>query len=132
MVTLSAVGLMQVLLTGTPVQADAKGFEARWREAEGNVRAGPGQQYFNDVFFKEFFGKYTVHVDDCTQRTGQRVTSDLKAAVELGAAGGVLAVLVRPESPAAECFAELVRKNTFSRPPSDHFWIPVEVRFTKP
>jgi hypothetical protein len=132
MVTLWAIGLIQVLLTGTLVRGDDEGFDARWREAEGNVKAGSGQQYFNDVFFKEFFGKYTVHANDCAQRTGQKMTSDLMAAVELGAAGGVLAVLVRPESPAAECFAELVKKNTFSKPPSDHFWIPVEVRFTKP
>jgi hypothetical protein len=96
------------------------------------VKAGSGQQYFNDVFFKEFFGRYTVHVNECTQQTGEGMTSDLRAAVELGASGHVLAVIVRPQSKASTCFADLVKRDTFSKPPSENFWIPVEVRFTKP
>ena len=130
--SLVAVGVLPVLLAGTPLAAAEKDFDSRWREAEENVKVGSGQKYFHDVFFKEFFGKYTVHVNECTQRTGQKVESDLKAAVELGATGRVLTVLVRPESAPAECFAQLVRQDSFSKPPSDHFWIPVEVRFTKP
>jgi hypothetical protein len=60
------------------------------------------------------------------------MTSDLRAAVELGASGQVLAVEVRPQSKASACFADLVKRDTFAKPPSDHFWIPVEVRFTQP
>ena len=130
--SLPAVVLAHFLVCGTSLTAAEKDFEARWREAEQNVKAGPGQLYFNDVFFKEFFGKYTVHVNECTQKTGETMASELMAAVELGATGRVLAVLVRPQSKPGECFAELVKKDTFSRPPSDRFWIPVKVRFTKP
>jgi len=127
-----AAGLLLAALSGVFVAADEKDFDARWREAEQNVKAGPGQQYFNDVFFKEFFGKYTVHVNHCTQRTGEKITSDLKAAVELTAAGQVSTVLVQPQSKPVRCFADLVKQDSFSKPPSDHFWVPLEVRFTKP
>ena len=130
--SLLAVGLLPGVLSGASLAADVKDFDARWREAEQNVRAGPAQQYFNDVFFKEFFGKYTDHVNACTQRTGEKITSDLKAAVELTATGVVSTVLVRPQTKAADCFADLVKQDRFSKPPFDHFWVPVEVRFTKP
>ena len=113
------------------VAAEKKGFDARWTEAEQNVRSGAGQQYFSDVFFKEFFGKYAVHLTECAQRTGERMMSTLTAAVEVGTRGQVLAVMVRPESKASKCFADLVKRDTFSAPPSGHFWIPVTVNFTE-
>src|SRR6478672_7235527 len=84
---------------------EKKGFDARWKEAERNVKTGAGEQYFNQVFFKEFYGKFAVHMTECTQRTGERMMADLNAAVELGARGQVLAVLVRPEIKPAKCFA---------------------------
>jgi hypothetical protein len=126
------LGLLLGLVSSSRTSAEEKDFDARWKEAEQSVKSGPGQQYFNDVFFREFFGRYTAHVNECTQQTGETMTSDLRAAVELGASGQVLAVMVRPQSKAATCFADLVKRDTFSKPPSDHFWIPVEVRFTKP
>jgi hypothetical protein len=112
------------------VEAEKKDFDARWKAAETNVRTGAGKQYFGDVFFKEFFGKYTVHVNECTRRTGEKIRGELKAAVELGARGQVLAVLVRPDSKPSRCFADLVKGDTFSPPPSGHFWVPVLVKFT--
>ena len=130
--SLLAVGVALGVLSGHALGAGGDDFETRWREAEQTVKSGAGQAYFKDVFFKEFFGKYTVHVNECTQKTGETMASELMAAVELGATGRVLAVLVRPQSKPGECFAELVKKDTFSRPPSDRFWIPVKVRFTKP
>ena len=130
--SLLAVGVALGVLSGHALGAGGDDFETRWRKAEQTVKSGAGQAYFTDVFFKEFFGKYTVHVNECTQKTGETMASELMAAVELGATGRVLAVLVRPQSKPGECFAELVKKETFSRPPSDRFWIPVKVRFTKP
>jgi len=130
--SLLAVGVALGVLSGHALGAGGDDFETRWREAEQTVKSGAGQAYFTDVFFKEFFGKYTVHVNECTQRTGEKMTSDLKAAVELAATGRVLTVLVRPQSRPAECFADLVRGDRFSKPPSDRFWVPVEVRFTTP
>jgi len=124
--------VIQALPSAALLRADDNTFDARWSEAEENVRAAPGEQYFNEVFFKEFFSKYAVHVNECTRRTGEQMTTDLRAAVQLGADGDVLAVLVRPESAPAKCFAELVEKDTFSRPPSGQFWLPVTVRFTNP
>lgn len=112
--------------------ADEKDFDARWREAEQNVMSGPGQRYFSNVFFKEFFGKYSTHINECAQQTGERMTADLRAAVELGASGQVLTVMVRPRSKPSTCFEDLVKRDTFSRPPSDPFWIPLEIRFSKP
>jgi hypothetical protein len=108
-----------------------KDFDARWKEAQQNVKRGAGEQYFNTVFFKEFFGKYSLHVTECTQRTGEKMMADLTAAVELGARGQVLAVIVRPETKTSKCFAELVKRDSFSAPPSGHFWVPVTVRFTE-
>ena len=96
-----------------------------------NVRSGAGEKYFNDVFFKEFLGKYATHMTECAQRTGEKMMVDLTAAVELGGRGQVLAVLVRPESKPSRCFADLVKRDTFSAPPSDHFWIPVTIHFTE-
>ena len=128
----AAVGLVLGVLVGSPLAAQEKDFDTRWAEAERNVKSGAGQEYFTDVFFKEYFGKYTVHVNECTQRTGETLTSELKAAVELAATGHVLTVLVRPQSKPATCFADLTKQDTFSKPPSDHFWVPVVVRFTKP
>jgi hypothetical protein len=125
-----AIGVSNVLLIGVLLAAAEGDFDARWRKAQANVKSGRGRQYFNDVFFKEFFGKYTLHVNECTQQTGEKMMDDLKAAVELGATGRVQSVLVRPQSKPAKCFAELVKKDSFSKPPTDHFWIPVEVRFT--
>jgi hypothetical protein len=112
------------------VAAAKKDFDARWSEAQRNVEAGPGKKYFDDVFFKEFFGKYAVHVNECTRSTGEKMTAELNAAVEVGTRGQVLAVLVRPDSKAARCFADLVKRDTFSPPPSGPFWIPLTVKFT--
>jgi hypothetical protein len=113
------------------VAAEKRDFDARWKDAQQNVRAGVGQKYFNDVFFKEFFGKYAVHMTACAQRTGEKMMADLNAAVELGTRGQVLTVMVRPETKASRCFADLVKRDTFSPPPSGHFWIPVTVTFTE-
>ena len=118
-------------LAAVPALAgEKKGFDARWKEAERNVKTGPGEQYFNQVFFKELYGKFAVHMTECTQRTGERMMADLHAAVELGARGQVLRVLVRPEIKPSKCFADLVKRDTFSAPPSDHFWVPVTIKFT--
>jgi hypothetical protein len=59
------------------------------------------------------------------------MTSELRALVELGASGEVLDVTVRPRSRPAECFAQLVKKDTFSKPPADRFKLPVVVGFTQ-
>ena len=118
------------LMAASAFPGEKKDFDARWKEAERNVKSGAGGQYFNNVFFKEFFGKYAVHMTECAQRTGERMMADLNAAVELGARGQVLRVMVRPESKPSKCFADLVKRDTFSAPPSGHFWIPVTIRFT--
>jgi hypothetical protein len=123
-----------VLLCLMSVSADAaqkKDFDARWKEAEQNVSGGAGEQYFNIFFGKEFFGMYAVLMTECAQRTGEKLRADLTAAVELGARGQVLAVIVRPESKVSRCFADLVKRDTFSPPPSAHFWLPVTIRFTE-
>jgi hypothetical protein len=122
--------VLSSLMAVSALPADKKGFDARWKEAQQNVRSGAGQQYFNDVFFKEFFSKYAVHMTECAQRTGERMMVDLNGAVELGARGQVLAVMVRPQSKPSGCFADLVKRDTFSPPPSGHFWIPVTIKFT--
>ena len=120
------------LVAASALPAEKKGFEARWKEAEQNVRSGAGEKYFNDVFFKEMLGgKYATHMTECAQRTGEKMMVDLNAAVELGRRGQVLAVLVRPESKPSRCFADLMKRDTFSAPPSDHFWIPVTIHFTE-
>lgn len=126
------LGLLLGLMSSSRTSAEETDFDASWKEAVQNVKSGSGQQYFNDVFLKEFAGKYTVHVNECTRRTGERVAFDLRGVMELGASGQVLAVKVRPESKVSTCFADLVKRDTFSKPPSDHFWIPVEVRPTNP
>jgi hypothetical protein len=113
------------------VPAEKKDFEARWRDAQQSVKSGAGQQYFDDVFFKEFNGKHAAHVTECAQRTGEKIMGTLNAAVEVGARGEVLAVLVRPETKASSCFADLVKRDSFSPPPSGHFWIPVTITFTE-
>jgi hypothetical protein len=135
MVTSPRSGVIRVavlcLMSVAAVAAEKRDFDARWKDAQQNVRAGVGQQYFNDVFFKEFFGKYAVHMTACAQRTGEKMMADLNAAVELGTRGQVLTVMVRPETKASRCFADLVKRDTFSPPPSGHFWIPVTVTFTE-
>lgn len=124
--------LAQQLVTTVPLLATETDFDARWKQAEANVETGPGQKYFSEVFFHEFFAKYTVHVNECTKTTGELMNSELKALVELGADGTVLAVDVRPGSAPARCFGKLVERDTFSKPPTDHFLMPVVVGFTKP
>lgn len=118
-------------MTLPAVAAEKRTFDARWKEAEQNVQGGAGEQYFNVVFFREFFGKYAVHLTECAQRTGEKTRSQLKAAIELGPRGQVLGIMVRPETKASKCLADLVRRDTFSPPPSAHFWIPVTVAFTE-
>jgi hypothetical protein len=129
--SLAPLAVLLCVMSASAVPAEKKDFDARWKDAERNVKAGAGQQYFNDVFFKEFFGKYAGHVTECAQRTGEKMMADLTAAVELGARGQVLAVMVRPDSKTTRCFADLVKRDTFSPPPSAHFWIPVTVTFTE-
>lgn len=119
------------LIAASAFPSEKKDFDARWKEAEQNVRSGPGEPYFNNVFFKEFFGRYATHMTECTQRTGEKTMAPLHAAVELGARGQVLRVMVRPETKPTTCFADLVKRDTFSAPPSDHFWIPVTITFTE-
>jgi hypothetical protein len=65
-----------------------------------------------------------------SQRTGERLMVDLNAAVELGPHGQVMAILVRPQTKSSKCFAELMKRDTFSPPPAAHFWIPVTIKFT--
>src|SRR5689334_23789768 len=91
---LAAVVLSLAAVPARP--ADKNDFDKRWTQAEQNVRSGPGQQYFDNVFFKELSGKYAVHMTECAQRTGERLMVDLNAAVELGPHGQVMAILVRP------------------------------------
>ena len=105
-------------------------FDARWKEAEENVRSGAGQQYFDQVFFKESQAKYAVHMTECAQRTGERMLTDLSAVIQLGKEGQVLGILVRPETKPSKCFADLVKRDTFSPPPSEPFSIPVTIKFT--
>jgi hypothetical protein len=125
------LAVLLCLFAASAAPGEKKGFEARWKEAQQNVKSGVGEKYFNDVFFKEFFGKYATHMTDCAQRTGEKMMADLNAAVEVGGRGQVLTVLVRPESKPSRCFADLVKRDTFSAPPSGHFWIPVTIRFTE-
>jgi hypothetical protein len=120
-----------LVIAGVPsLRAEKRDFDARWKEGEKNVKSGSGQQYFNDVFFKEFYGKFAAHMTECAQRTGEKMMADLNAAVEIGSNGQVLSVMVRPETKPSRCFAELVKRDTFSSPPAGHFWLPVKVTFT--
>jgi hypothetical protein len=107
-----------------------KSFDSRWKQAEENVRSAAGQPYFDDVFFKEFSGKYAVHMTECAQSTGERMLTDLTAVIDLGKEGQVLGILVRPETKPSKCFADLVKRDTFSPPPSAPFSIPVTIKFT--
>jgi len=50
--------------------------------------------------------------------------------VSFGRRGQVLAVLVRPETKASKCFADLTKRDTFSTPPAPRFWLPVTIKFT--
>jgi hypothetical protein len=125
-----AAALLLCLLSVSAGAAEKKDFDARWKEAEQTISGGAGEQYFYVLFVKEFFGKYAVHMTKCAQRTGEKVKGDLTAAVDLGARGQVLAVMVRPELKVTKCFADLVKRDTFSPPPSAHFWLPVTIRFT--
>ena len=125
---LAAVVLFLAAVPARP--ADKNDFDRRWKEAEQNVRSGPGQQYFDNVFFKEFYGKFAGHMTECAQRTGERMMADLNAAVQLGKQGQVLAIVVRPQSKPSKCFADLVKRDNFSPPPSAPFWLPVTIKFT--
>jgi hypothetical protein len=119
------------LVASSAAPGEKKDFDARWEEAEQNVRSAAGEPYFNNVFFKEFSGKFATHMTECAQRTGEKMMATLHAAVELGARGQVLRVMVRPETKPSRCFAGLVKRDTFSPPPSGHFWIPVTIKFTE-
>ncbi len=125
------IAVLLCLLSISADAAEKKDFDARWQEAQQTISGGAGEQYFTVLFVKEFFGKYAVHMTKCSQRTGEKVKGELTAAIELGARGQVLAVLVRPESKLTKCFADLVKRDTFSPPPSAHFWLPVTIRFTE-
>jgi hypothetical protein len=124
------IAVLLCLLSVPAGAAEKKDFDARWKEAQQTISGGAGEQYFTVLFVKEFFGKYAVHMTKCSQRTGQIMKEDLTAAIQLGARGQVLAVMVRPESKLTKCFANLVKRDTFSPPPSAHFWLPVTIRFT--
>lgn len=108
------LAVLLCLVSVSAVAAEKKDFDARWRDAEQNVRAGAGQQYFNDVFFKEFFGKYAVHMTECAQRTGERMTADLTMAVEVGARGQVLMATQRGQHQ-VHAFYDVLRR-TLSAP----------------
>jgi hypothetical protein len=118
------------MLSVSPVTPQTKDFDARWKDGTQNVASGAGQKYFNEVFFKEFYSVYAAHMTACAQRTGEKPMTDLKAALELGADGRVLTVLLQSESKAFKCFADLAKNDRFSKPPSGHFWLPVTVTFS--
>ena len=133
------LALLFSLMSVSAVAAEKKDFAARWKEAEKNVKHGAGKHYFNEVFFKEFYGMFGGHSTECAQQTGEKMMGELNAAVEIGARGQVLTFMARPESEASKapkaprwmsCFADLVKRDTFSAPPSDHFWIPMTLSFT--
>lgn len=126
----AAVVVLLCLLSVSAGAAEKKDLDARWKEAEQTISGGAREQYFTVLFVEEFFGKYAVHTTKCSQRTVEKVKGDLTAAVELEASGQVLAVLVRPELKVTKCFADLVKRDTFSPPPSAHFWLPVTIRFS--
>jgi hypothetical protein len=120
--------LATVLILTSGVGLAAQGeFEKMWKEAESNVTTAPGRSYFADVFFKDSLVKLTGHMSECAKMTGETRTAELRAAVELSASGRVLTVLTEADSKTEGCFSEFVRKDTFPKPPADHFWVPVRM-----
>ena len=64
-----------VLLSLTSVSAapaEKKDFDVRWEQGEQNLRTRAGRRYFNDVFSKEFAGKYAVHMTECASARARR------------------------------------------------------------
>ena len=62
------IALLLCLLSVPAYAAEKKDFDARWKEAEQTIGGGAGEQYFTVLFVKEFFGKYAVHMTQCSQR----------------------------------------------------------------
>jgi hypothetical protein len=124
------LGLILSFLSSAATRAQEKELDTRWKEAEENVKSEPGRHYFTTAFSKEFFSKYPAHLSQCAQKAGPVTPPEMKAAVELGAAGQVLAVLPS-DSKAPSCFWDLLKRDVFPKPPSDHFWVPIVVRITK-
>jgi hypothetical protein len=125
------VAVVVLVIAGAVLSAAEKDFATRWKEAETHVTAGPGQPYFKDTFFKDSQDKFSAHISACAKQTGEVPTTDLRAAVELGSKGQVLAVLLQAPSKTGGCFGERIKKDSFPAPPADHFWVPVEMRFSK-
>jgi hypothetical protein len=115
------------------VEAEASEFESRWKLAEENRHTDAGHEYITRVFFGEFNAKFFVHINECTQQTGERMATDrFRAVLELSSSGSVLSAVVETSSRPAECFAEAVKKDAFSKPPADHYLVPIDIRFSAP
>ncbi len=121
------------MLASPSVAVENGEFEGRWKRAEENRHTDAGHEYITGTFFNEFNAKFFVHINECAQQTGERLATDrFRAVLELSSNGSVLSAAVESPSRPAECFAKAVRKDTFSKPPADHYLVPIDIRFNAP
>ncbi len=112
--------------------AEESDFVARLNEAREAVFSGAGKEFYDGAFSKAFYAQYPGRLSECMKRTGDTEQTGFDMLLKLAGDGRVEVALVKPQSPVATCYQELVKKDIFPAPPSSGFWVPVSIRFTKP
>ena len=129
---LGVVGLAAVLTIGslTGVSAKQPDFATLLSQAYEAMHSEPVKGYYDGPFNMAFYARFSGWLNQCTQQTGQSL-GDLDMLLTLGGRGSVEGVRFEPQSGLTECFASLVKKEEFPRPPVPSLVVPVSIRITK-
>ena len=128
----AVLGVVVGVVLAVAVRAEEVDFVAQLDAAREAVFSGAGKEYFDGAFSKAFYAQYPGRLSECMKETGDNEPTGFDMLLRLAQDGRVEAARVKPESPVATCYRDLMRKDVFPAPPSPGFWVPVSIRFTKP
>lgn len=119
--------LLAAVTAGTPPATDARTFETSRTTARANAKTAAGRRY-QPVFAKAFSESQTRELGRCVESQATPDLSPFEALIEIGTAGGVEEVFLRPATNIAVCLRDSIRKTRFPRPPRSHYWISTTLR----
>ena len=114
-------------VVSAPPETGARTFGAARKTAVANANTAAGRQY-QPLFAKAFSESQAPELARCVEAQAAPDLSPFEALTEIGAAGGVEEVLVRPASNVAVCLRDSIRKARFPRPPRGHYWTSTTLR----
>jgi hypothetical protein len=126
--------ILAVLAAGAVLAAagpsEEPDFLVTLNQAREAVSSGAGKAYFEGPFSKAFYAQYPARVSQCMKTSGAEEPAGFDMLLRLSRDGRVESAAVRPQSPLATCYRDLVKKDVFPAPPTPGFQVPVSIRFS--